>query len=104
MAKGYYCHYWDSLHGELSWRPSSIRQGPNHSLASINLADNLKQLGWKLGRFKTGTPPRVRHRQLIMTEERKFNLGELQIIFLINPRDEDYEDQVPLLVDLYEWS
>ena len=34
--------------------------GPNHSLASINLADNLKELGLEIGRFKTGTPPRVK--------------------------------------------
>ncbi len=31
---------------------------PNHSLASINLADNLKELGLKSVVSKTGTPPR----------------------------------------------
>ena len=34
---------------------SSTHQVPNHSLASINLADNLKELGLEIGRFKTGT-------------------------------------------------
>ncbi len=33
--------------------------GPNNQFASINLADNLKALGLKLRRFKTGTPARI---------------------------------------------
>lgn len=33
--------------------------GPNNSLPSIKLSENLEHLGFKLRRFKTGTPPRV---------------------------------------------
>ncbi|WP_419182034.1 tRNA uridine-5-carboxymethylaminomethyl(34) synthesis enzyme MnmG [Lacticaseibacillus pabuli] len=33
--------------------------GPNNSLPSIKLSENLEELGFKLRRFKTGTPPRV---------------------------------------------
>lgn len=33
--------------------------GPNHSLPSIKLSENLLDLGFNLERFKTGTPPRV---------------------------------------------
>ena len=33
--------------------------GPNHQLPSITLADNLRELGFEVVRFKTGTPPRV---------------------------------------------
>src|SRR5699024_5410824 len=33
--------------------------GPNHQLPSISLADNLRNLGFEVERFKTGTPPRV---------------------------------------------
>ncbi|MGR3742516.1 tRNA uridine-5-carboxymethylaminomethyl(34) synthesis enzyme MnmG [Companilactobacillus sp. DQM5] len=33
--------------------------GPNNSLPSIKLSDNLEKNGFKLTRFKTGTPPRV---------------------------------------------
>ena len=32
--------------------------GPNHQLPSISLADNLRELGFEVVRFKTGTPPR----------------------------------------------
>lgn len=33
--------------------------GPNNSLPSIKLSEDLEQQGFKLQRFKTGTPPRV---------------------------------------------
>lgn len=33
--------------------------GPNHQLPSITLSDNLRELGFDIVRFKTGTPPRV---------------------------------------------
>lgn len=40
--------------GELTYS-----SGPNNSLPSIKLSENLETLGFKLRRFKTGTPPRV---------------------------------------------
>jgi len=36
-----------------------IEAGPNGQLAAKNLSNSLKELGLELGRFKTGTPPRV---------------------------------------------
>ncbi len=33
--------------------------GPNNSLSSVHLGENLESLGIRLERFKTGTPPRV---------------------------------------------
>ena len=49
-----------ALRGEIIIGDLKYSSGPNHSLASINLADNLQQLGLEIGRFKTGTPPRVK--------------------------------------------
>ena len=70
--------------------------GPNHSLASINLADNLKNLGLEIGRFKTGTPPRVKASS-INYEETEIQPGdENPNHFSYNSRDEDYlKDQIP---------
>ena len=33
--------------------------GPNNTLPSVKLSENLAELGFKMRRFKTGTPPRV---------------------------------------------
>ncbi len=38
--------------------------GPDGMHASVGLADNLRQLGLSLRRFKTGTPPRVNRRSI----------------------------------------
>ncbi|MFD1418198.1 tRNA uridine-5-carboxymethylaminomethyl(34) synthesis enzyme MnmG [Companilactobacillus keshanensis] len=40
--------------GELTYS-----SGPNNSIPSIKLSENLEENGFKLTRFKTGTPPRV---------------------------------------------
>ena len=85
-----------ALRGEIIIGDLKYSSGPNHSLASINLADNLKQLGLEIGRFKTGTPPRVK--------ASSFNYEETEIQpgdkapnhFSYTSRDEDYvQDQVP---------
>ena len=41
-----------------------IESGPDGMHPSIGLADNLRQLGLPLRRFKTGTPPRVNRRSI----------------------------------------
>nr|MBQ8245412.1 tRNA uridine-5-carboxymethylaminomethyl(34) synthesis enzyme MnmG [Oscillospiraceae bacterium] len=41
-----------------------LPSGPDGMHASIGLADNLRQLGLPLRRFKTGTPPRVNRRSI----------------------------------------
>ena len=43
---------------------SIIPSGPDGMHASLGLADNLRQLGLPLRRFKTGTPPRVNRRSI----------------------------------------
>ena len=56
-----------------------IESGPDGMHASHGLADNLRQLGLPLRRFKTGTPPRINRRSI------DFSQMELQ------PGDEDPE-------------
>ena len=43
---------------------SVIPSGPDGMHPSVGLADNLRQLGLRLRRFKTGTPPRVNRRSI----------------------------------------
>ena len=43
---------------------SVLSSGPDGMHASVGLADNLRQLGLNLRRFKTGTPPRINRRSI----------------------------------------
>ena len=85
-----------ALRGEIIIGDLKYSSGPNHSLASINLADNLKKLGLEIGRFKTGTPPRVKASS-INYEETEIQPGdENPNHFSYNSHDEDYlKDQIP---------
>lgn len=47
------------LRGEIVLGPLKYSSGPNHQMPSIALADQIKELGFDIVRFKTGTPPRV---------------------------------------------
>ena len=58
---------------------SVVSSGPDGMHASVGLADNLRELGLSLRRFKTGTPPRINRRSI------DFSKMELQ------PGDEDPE-------------
>ncbi|PTI71395.1 tRNA uridine-5-carboxymethylaminomethyl(34) synthesis enzyme MnmG [Mammaliicoccus vitulinus] len=47
------------LRGEIILGNLKYSSGPNHQMPSIKLAEHLKELGFEIVRFKTGTPPRV---------------------------------------------
>jgi tRNA uridine 5-carboxymethylaminomethyl modification enzyme len=47
------------LRGEIILGDVKYSSGPNHQMPSVTLADQLKDLGFDIVRFKTGTPPRV---------------------------------------------
>lgn len=49
-----------ALRGEIIIGELKYSSGPNNSLPAIGLANNLKELGLEIERFKTGTPPRVK--------------------------------------------
>lgn len=85
-----------ALRGEIIIGDLKYSSGPNNSLASITLADNLKELGLEIGRFKTGTPPRVNART-INYEETEIQPGdEKPNHFSFLSKDEDYlQDQTP---------
>lgn len=85
-----------ALRGEIIIGDLKYSSGPNHSLAAINLADNLRDLGFEIGRFKTGTPPRVKAAS-IDYDKTEIQPGDKRANhFSYTSRDEDYiKDQIP---------
>lgn len=49
-----------ALRGEIIIGELKYSSGPNNSQPSLKLSDNLKELGFEIDRFKTGTPPRIK--------------------------------------------
>ncbi|MGQ7483481.1 tRNA uridine-5-carboxymethylaminomethyl(34) synthesis enzyme MnmG [Streptococcus suis] len=85
-----------ALRGEIIIGDLKYSSGPNNSLASIMLADNLKELGLEIGRFKTGTPPRVNARTINYDETEIQPGDEKPNHFSFLSKDEDYlQDQIP---------
>ncbi|HEL2350837.1 TPA: tRNA uridine-5-carboxymethylaminomethyl(34) synthesis enzyme MnmG [Streptococcus suis] len=85
-----------ALRGEIIIGDLKYSSGPNNSLASITLADNLKELGLEIGRFKTGTPPRVNARTINYEETEIQPDDEKPNHFSFLSKDEDYlQDQIP---------
>ena len=66
-----------ALRGEIILGELKYSSGPNNSLASGTLADNLRRLGLEIGRFKTGTPPRIKANS-INYEETEIQPGDSQ--------------------------
>jgi len=52
------------LRGEIILGDLKYSSGPNNQQPSLKLADNLKELGFDMVRFKTGTPPRVNSKSI----------------------------------------
>ncbi|QQC72590.1 tRNA uridine-5-carboxymethylaminomethyl(34) synthesis enzyme MnmG [Lactococcus garvieae] len=85
-----------ALRGEIIIGELKYSSGPNNSLASVSLADNLRNLGFEIGRFKTGTPPRVLSSS-INYEATEIQPGdEKPNHFSFLSKDEDYlAEQIP---------
>ena len=52
------------LRGEIVIGDLRYSSGPNNQMPSIKLADNIRELGFDMVRFKTGTPPRINSRTI----------------------------------------
>ena len=85
-----------ALRGEIILGELKYSSGPNNSLASIGLADNLKELGLEIGRFKTGTPPRIKASSINYDKTEIQPGDEKPNHFSFMSNDEDYlKDQIP---------
>lgn len=84
-----------ALRGEIIIGELKYSSGPNNSLPSVDLAENLKSLGFEMDRFKTGTPPRVKSSTInyAVTEEQPGDKEPNHFSFTTS--DEDYkQDQL----------
>lgn len=85
-----------ALRGEIIIGELKYSSGPNNSLASIGLANHLRDLGFEIGRFKTGTPPRVKGSTIDYSQTEIQPGDEKPNHFSFLSKDEDYvTDQVP---------
>ncbi|MCJ1995243.1 tRNA uridine-5-carboxymethylaminomethyl(34) synthesis enzyme MnmG [Lactococcus piscium] len=85
-----------ALRGEIIIGELKYSSGPNNSLASIGLADNLRDLGFEIGRFKTGTPPRVKSSTIDYSKTEIQPGDDKPNHFSFLSKDTDYlTDQIP---------
>lgn len=86
-----------SSRGEIVIGELKYSSGPENTLPSIKLSENLVELGFELDRFQTSTPPRV-HKSSVNFEDIEEQPGhEGPFHFSYETRDEDYrsaEDQL----------
>lgn len=71
--------------GELNYS-----SGPNNTIAAIKLSENLEKLGFKLRRFKTGTPPRVNGNTIDYAKTEEEPGDKVPRHFSYESKDEDY--------------
>lgn len=71
--------------GELNYS-----SGPNDTIPAIKLSENLEKLGFKLRRFKTGTPPRVNSNTIDYSKTEEEPGDQIPRHFSFESKDEDY--------------
>lgn len=71
--------------GELNYS-----SGPNNTIPAIMLSENLEKLGFKLRRFKTGTPPRVNSNTIDYSKTEEEPGDQIPRHFSFESKDEDY--------------
>ena len=85
-----------ALRGEIIIGDLKYSSGPNNSLPAVGLADNLKELGLEIERFKTGTPPRVKSSTINYDVTEVQPGDETPNHFSFDTPDEMYrKDQIP---------
>jgi tRNA uridine 5-carboxymethylaminomethyl modification enzyme len=65
------------LRGKVIIGELMYESGPNNQQPSVKLSEHLKELGFELVRFKTGTPPRV-HKDTIDFDKMEIQPGDVQ--------------------------
>lgn len=82
------------LRGKIIIGELQYESGPNNMAPSINLSHNLKDLGFELVRFKTGTPPRV-NEQTVDFSQMEIQPGDEKPQFFSYETKEEIPNQIP---------
>jgi tRNA uridine 5-carboxymethylaminomethyl modification enzyme len=82
------------LRGKIILGELIYESGPNNQQPSVRLAEHLKELGFDLVRFKTGTPPRV-HRDSIDFSKTEIQPGDEKPKFFSYETKQGVPDQLP---------
>ncbi|AJS60695.1 tRNA uridine-5-carboxymethylaminomethyl(34) synthesis enzyme MnmG [Paenibacillus sp. IHBB 10380] len=82
------------LRGKVIMGELAYESGPNNQQPSIKLAENLREHGFDLVRFKTGTPPRV-HKDTIDFAKTEIQPGDDKPKFFSFETDSSTNEQLP---------
>ena len=82
------------LRGKIIIGDLQYESGPNNMQASVNLSHCLKELGFELVRFKTGTPPRV-NKDTVDFSQMEIQPGDEKPRFFSYETTEEAGEQIP---------
>ncbi|MFM9282298.1 tRNA uridine-5-carboxymethylaminomethyl(34) synthesis enzyme MnmG [Paenibacillus jiagnxiensis] len=82
------------LRGKIIMGELMYESGPNNQQPSVRLAENLRELGFELVRFKTGTPPRV-HKDSIDFSKTEIQPGDEKPKFFSYETKSSDNEQLP---------
>ncbi|MCL6458285.1 MAG: tRNA uridine-5-carboxymethylaminomethyl(34) synthesis enzyme MnmG [Gorillibacterium sp.] len=94
MAKAVVMTTGTYLRGKVIMGELMYESGPNNQQPSIKLSQCLKELGFELARFKTGTPPRV-HKDSIEFTKTEIQPGDDKPKFFSFETTEEVAEQLP---------
>jgi tRNA uridine 5-carboxymethylaminomethyl modification enzyme len=82
------------LRGKVIMGELAYESGPNNQQPSVKLAENLREHGFELVRFKTGTPPRV-HKDTIDFSKTEIQPGDDKPKFFSYDTESSTNEQLP---------
>ncbi|MEK3899979.1 tRNA uridine-5-carboxymethylaminomethyl(34) synthesis enzyme MnmG [Paenibacillus sp. FSL R7-0179] len=82
------------LRGKVIMGELTYESGPNNQQPSVRLSENLRELGFDLVRFKTGTPPRV-HKDSIDFSKTEIQPGDEKLKFFSYETKSSDNEQLP---------
>lgn len=80
------------LNGKIYIGKTIYSAGRGGELASINLAESLKELGFKIGRLNTCTPPRIDRRTVDFSSMKEQKSADIPLAFSFENKGKIYKD------------